>query len=178
MSFSFVSLFLIGLMACGGAQQEQYAQRAKAAGETPAFQFSTALPPKNRQPANNWCYARYGENIVVNAENLNTNRRFFYLPSGITKLVAGPDGATATLLLYPKADGNVEVFTGANFPECLSNPGNIDHILGDPSFVYDNRSTIHFSVDLLLENGHPKITVELPVGANYAMSVERCQNCQ
>lgn len=143
----------------------------------PIFQLSTTPPPALNDRTSNWCYAGFGESLVVNAEEINTNRRYFFLPQGVTKLAVGPPGLSATLLFRPLSNGNVEIFTGANFPECLSNPQYLEPAGGASQMRYYNQKNIDFRMELLPENGHFKIILEFKPGASYAMSVNPCPDC-
>ncbi len=84
----------------------------------------------------------------------------------------------AMLFLKPLPNGNVEVFTGANFPACLSRPSYLNPAGGSAKLRYDNQQDIEFGLELQVENKHPKITVELSAQYNYGMSVVHCQECQ
>ncbi|TNE60413.1 MAG: hypothetical protein EP344_07350 [Bacteroidetes bacterium] len=183
---SFKQLLLLALLtfsfSCGSASQEQSQNQPGADNaanvSTPVFQFSTAPPPESGNRTANWCYSRFGESLVVSAETVNTNRRYFFLPTqGITKLVVGR-GAKMTLLFRPLPNGNVEVYTGANLPECLSQPSNLNPAGGAPAMYYDNGKNIHFSMDMAVENGRTRLTVELPPGLNYGISANNCLDCQ
>lgn len=143
----------------------------------PIFQWSTRLAPEIGQRTDNWCYSAYGGSQLINAEKINTNRRYFFLTQ-VSKLIAGPPGTTATLLLQPLDGGNVLVFTGTNFPECLSAPANLTLVAGGTGLRYNNHQNIDFQLDLQVEKGLPRITLEFPPGSNYAMSVNPCLECK
>lgn len=144
--------------------------------EAPVFQLSTATPPTDVK--NDWCRAQSGENVLINAEKVNTNRRYFYLPQGITMISVGYPTLAAMLFLKPLPNGNVEVFTGANFPACLSRPSYLNPAGGSAKMRYDNQQDIEFGLELQVENQFSKITVELPAQYNYGMSVVHCPECQ
>ena len=135
-------------------------------------------PPEIGSREGNWCHAPNGEGVVVNAEKINTNRRYFYLPDGVTILVVGPSTSAATLLLQALANRNVAIFTGANFPECLSTPANLSPAGGTAILTYNNHKNINFQMELQEENGQSRVTLEFPPGANYGMTVNRCPDCR
>lgn len=154
-------------------------QEQSAAIEGPHFQISAATPVTGGTVTENWCLGRFGEPVVVNAEKENTNRRYFYLAPGATKVAIGPSGMTALFILRPAGNGVVEIFNGAHFPECLSMPANFFPAQGAATVVrYQNHKKLGFSLEVREENGHPLVTVELPAGNRYAMEVNRCTNCQ
>lgn len=122
--------------------------------------------------------ADFGESIVVGADPVNTNRRVFFLPAGVTWLAAGRDNARANLLLRPLENGDVEVFTGANFPHCLSRPEYVRPVANDPARLrYYNEKNIDFTLEVLTEQGHPKLALEFQPGTFYAIEVVRCAGC-
>jgi hypothetical protein len=168
------------LFNCGQPTSSENSQKVSELIQTaaPIFQLSTAPIPDPAFPKTNWCTAKFGANLLVNAEKLNTNRRYFYLLPGVTKLNIGPSNSSATLLLKPMPNGNVDVFTGNNFPECLSHPKNLSPAGGSASMRYYNRTNIDFRIDLQEEGTRPKVTVEFGPGTNYGMSVNHCPECQ
>lgn len=154
-------------------------QEQTAVPEGPHFQISAAGPVTGGTVTDNWCLGRFGEPVVVNAEKENTNRRYFYLAPGATKVAIGPSGMTALFMLRPAGNGVLEIFNGAHFPECLSMPSNFFPAQGAAAVVrYQNHKKLAFSLEVREENGHPLVTVELPAGNRYAMEVNRCTNCE
>ncbi|MFN0015673.1 MAG: hypothetical protein ACKVU2_14085 [Saprospiraceae bacterium] len=169
----FPAILALGLLAgCGGEPGKSTGPAP--AGSGPVFLLSKARPPA-RGSADDWCAAPFDQQVIVNAEQVNTNRRYFFLQPGITWLTAERDNARANLLLRPLADGNVEVFTGANFPFCLSRPDYV-RTLGENLSVlrYDNGTNIDFNLDVQTEQGRPKVTLEFRPGAFYALNVLFC----
>ncbi len=166
------------LTACGTPPGQAKALEKKTAAAAVGFEQTPQPPPPPGPGPENWCYARYGPSLVVGAESLNTNRRYFFLEPGITKLVVGPSSSTATFLLEPLAGGKVRLFTGANYPECLSSPANL--ILGDEGsrFRYQNRQGVDFQLEVQVDGTLVKITVEFQPGLAFAMSVNRCLECK
>ena len=165
-------LFAIGLFpGCGGGNPgENTGSVASSSG--PAFRFSSARPPEGKSPETNWCFAPFEQNVLVNAEKINTNRRYFYLLPGVTWLTAERDNARANLYLRPMPNGDVEVFTGANFPYCLSRPDYLRPIGENRSALrYDNGTNINFNLEVQTDQGHPKITVEFRPGTFYGLIV-------
>lgn len=157
-------------------EKQPEANQSEETPSTPIFQLSTAPPPT--MPQNDWCRIPGGENVLINAEKVNTNRRYFYLPQGITMLSVGYPTLAATLFLRPSPNGNVEVFTGANFPACLSRPSYLSPAGGSAQMRYNNQQDIEFSLELQVENNYPKITIEQGGKYNYGMSVVHCPECQ
>ncbi|MEQ1744329.1 MAG: hypothetical protein ABMA02_02805 [Saprospiraceae bacterium] len=171
----YVSLLIVvlSLLARCGGDQSQNTGPASAGG--PVFRLSTARPPDTRGSADDWCAAPFDQQVVVNAEQVNTNRRYFFLQPGITWLAAERDNVRANLLLRPLPDGNVEVFTGANFPYCLSRPDYLRPLGDNPAVLrYDNGTIIDFNLDVQTEQGRPKVTLEFRPGAFYALNVLFC----
>ena len=157
-------------------EQSQAAPQPPATG--PIFRFSTMSPVTGRTVVENWCLGRYNEPVVINAEKENTNRRYFYLAPGTSKVAIGPSGMTALFLLRPAENGVVEVFNGAHFPECLSMPANFSPTGAGPVIKYDNHKSLTFSMEVREKGGHSLITIELPVGNRYSMDVNHCSNCE
>ena len=173
---------LCWLVACAEAPKAPADNAPPAPASTPigpAFVLSKSTPPVDKtERATNWCIARFGDPLVINAERVNTNRRYFYPGPGIHKLMVGPSGATAILLFRTQPGGNVLVFTSDNFPECLSNTLNYSPAGGTASIRYNNRQNIDFRLDMEVENTRTKITVELPPAGAYGMSVNPCLECR
>lgn len=169
------------LFACSqpaGTPEKHQGETPESVSGAPVFQLSTTPPPDPADEGANWCNARFGDQLVINAEQVNTNRRYFFPGPGITKLVVGPSGATATLLLEPTGDGNLSLYTGANFPECLSQPANISPAGGASILRYNNYKNVDFRMELQEESGHLKVILELPPGARYGVSAQQCPECQ
>ncbi len=181
--FALLFFIVFGLVACGQRASEPGGKRSGTSeipsdSQSPVFQLSTAPAVPVGSETDNWCREEYGPSLLINAEEINTNRRYFYLPAGVTKMMAGPSGSTATLLLQPMPNGNVTIFTGANFPECLSAPANLSTKGNGAVWRYNNQNNIEFQFDLQQESGRMKVTLELPPGSNYAMSVNHCPECR
>ena len=177
------ALALFGQLGCSqpsgsdqSAEKQPEAKQPEAKPATAIFQLSTAPPPTS--PQNDWCRVQSGENVLINAEKINTNRRYFYLPQGITMISVGYPTLAATLFLKPLPNGNVEVFTGANFPTCLSRPSYLNPAGGSAQMRYNNQQDIEFGLELQMENDYPKITIEQGTKYNYGMSVVHCPECQ
>jgi len=171
-------LLVIGTFAgCGPGTPAT--DNATAAPVGPVFRISTARPVSEQSPQVNWCIAEFGESIVVGADRINTNRRLFFLPAGVTWLAAGRDNARANLFLRPLENGDVQVFTGANFPYCLSRPEYVRPVANDPARLrYYNEANIDFTLDLQTEQGQPKIALEFQPGTFYAIEAVRCLSCE
>ncbi|MCB0530624.1 MAG: hypothetical protein H6574_05660 [Lewinellaceae bacterium] len=174
---------LFGQMRCSqssgsgqSTEKQPEEKQSEAKPSIPIFQLSPAPPPST--PQSDWCRIQGGENVLINAERVNTNRRYFYLPQGITMLSVGYPTLAATLFLKPLSNGNVEVFTGANFPTCLSRPSYLSPAGGSAQMRYNNQQDIEFSLELQVENNYPKITIEQGIKYNYGMSVVHCLECQ
>lgn len=142
------------------------------------FRFSQLAPPTPEESSVNWCDGPFGEPLVVNAEKENMQRRYFYLPPGVTKLAIGPSGITTAFMLKPVAPEVVEIYTGNNFPLCLSIATNFSPLSGGAVVQYQNHKNVTFSLELKKENGHFLVVVEFPKGANYGMSVNPCAPCK
>lgn len=184
-------VFTLGIMLPLAACQQNAASGAQTAAQStrpaepervtegPAFRLSTQAPPRPEEPDANWCKSRdFKEHLVINAEKEQTNRRYFYLPNGVAKLAVGPTGAFATLMLRPEANGDVEVFTGANFPACLSAPMHISPATGGPVLHFDNHHNVQFSMELREDGGHLLVTVVIPPAGTYVIMADHCRNCQ
>lgn len=169
-------MLALGLCAgCGGGSSESTASTVAAG---PAFVLSTARPPAGKAPEVDWCNAPFDASVIVNAEQVNTNRRYFYLLPGVTWVTASRDNARANLFMRPLPDGNVEVFTGANFPYCLSRPEYVRPISADRSRLrYNNDSNIDFTMDVQTDQGHPKVTLEFKPGTFYGLTIIHCPGC-
>jgi len=167
----------IGLFVrCGGNAPGENTGPATSSG--PVFRFSQARPPEGKTPEKNWCFAPFDQQVLVNAEKINTNRRYFYLLPGVTWLTAERDNARANLYLRPLPNGDVEIFTGANFPYCLSRPDYLSPVGENRSALrYDNRTNIDFNLDVHTDQGHPKVTVEFRPGTFYALNILHCPEC-
>ncbi len=169
------------IQACG--QQETPKTRETAPEQPPplsrpVFRFSALAPVTGGDVSTNWCYGDFKENVVINAEREKTNRRYFYLGDGTTKVNISAANMVASFLLRPAGDGITEVFNGANYPECLSQPGNFTLADGGKSIRYLNAQSLEFNIDIREENGYPVVTIELPADANFGMNVNHCTNCQ
>ena len=179
-----ILVFSLALFACNSESSTKNeseetpptTDQQSASTSTANFVLSKHPVPEPGSREDNWCYAGFGPSIVVNAEKVNTNRRYFYLPAGISKLAVGR-GARMTLLLKPLPNGNVEVFTGSNFPACLSQPVNFDPAGGAASMRYNNGKNIDFRMDLDVQDGQYKVSLEFPPGINYGISVNNCLDC-
>lgn len=145
--------------------------------ESPSFRFSKAPMPEADEAAN-WCEAHFDSPLVVNAEKERTNRRYFYLPEGITKVATGPTGAFGTFMLRPLGNGDVELFTSATLGYCLSNGKNFTPATGGRILEYNNHHNVNFTLELRQENGHPLITIEVPQENNYVLMANRCRDCK
>ncbi len=160
------------------AQGAQPAEQERAT-QGPVFRLSAQAPPQSEEPGINWCKSRdFKEHLVINAEKEQTNRRYFYLPNGVAKIAVGPTGAFGTLMLRPEANGDVEVFTGANFPACLSAPMDISPATGGPVLHYDNHHNVQFSMELREDGGHLLVTVVIPPAGTYVIMADHCGDCQ
>lgn len=159
-------LFLGFLSGCGAGENKRTANRG------PIFSFSKARPPAVTGSKEDWCTAPFDTQVPVSAEQINTNRRYFYLQPGVTWLAAERDNSRSNVCFRPLPDGNVEVFTGANFPYCLSRPDYL-RVFGDnpATLRYDNGTNIDFNLDLQSEKGRPKVTLEFRTGTFYAINV-------
>ena len=176
------SMLLLSI-SCGAPPGEKSAvqQQEKEPAAEPAglrFRFSQLAPPTPEESSINWCDGPFGDPLVVNAEKENTSRRYFYLPSGATKVSIGPSGITSTFILKAVAPEVVEIYTGNNFPFCLSMATNFSPLTGGASVRYRNHKNVTFSLELKEENGHLVVVVEFPKGANYGMSVNPCARCK
>ena len=174
-----VAGLLMGLLACNQAPDKTAnpAEDTAQAPSGPAFRFSRHTPEAGKKP-DNWCYGHFSEPLVINAEEGHPNRRYFYLQNGVTKVAVGPSGITTTFMLRPEENGMVEVFTGANFPECLSIPGNFSPLSGGPVVRYMNHKKVGFSLETKQENGYARVTMEMPKGTNYGLSANYCPDCK
>ncbi|MCS7036818.1 MAG: hypothetical protein RMJ33_02790 [Saprospiraceae bacterium] len=144
----------------------------------PVFRMSTARAIAETDARLDWCQAEFSETEVFGADASHPNRRFFYLRSGITWLTVGDDFARANLFLRPQPDGNVEVFTGAQFPRCLSRPEYLTIPMSAPSRLeYDNRQYIRFTLDVRAEAGGTQVGVAFPPDAFFAVVAVRCPSC-
>ncbi len=172
-----LALLVLGLFACGGSNTTG-GNAGPAASGGPAFRISAARPPEGKAPETNWCHAPFDRQVLVNAEKINTNRRYFYLLPGVTWLTAERDNARANLYLRPLLGGDVEVFTGANFPYCLSRPDYV-RMIGEnrAALRYDNGTNIDFNLDMQTDQGRPKVTLEFRPGTFYAINVLHCPEC-
>lgn len=144
----------------------------------PAFRMSTARAVEEADTRRNWCLAEFSETEVFGADTSRPNRRFFYLRPGVTWLTIGDDIGRANLLLRPLSTGDVEVFTGAHFPRCLSRPEYLQISAEQPHRLqYDNRHYIRFSLELGAEAGATRVTVEFPPEVFFAATALRCPSC-
>lgn len=142
-----------------------------------AFRFSKAPMPAADENAN-WCEAHFDAPLVINAEKEHPNRRYFYLPGGITKVATGPTGAFGTFMLRPVGNGDVEVFTSATLGYCLSNGQNFSPATGGQTLYYNNHHNVQFTMQLREDSGHPLITIEVPPANNYVLMANRCRDCR
>ncbi len=142
------------------------------------FRLSTARAVEIKDASRNWCLADFGQTEVLGASAERPEERFFYLRPGVTWLMVGDDLGRANLFLRPVGEGVVEVFTGANFPQCLSRPEFFGVDTQAPyRLAYDNRQFIRFSLELVAEQEATKAVVSFPAGYFFAVTVLRCPEC-
>lgn len=177
-----MALMSIGLTACNPSSpppaesKGQDIDSSTPVGST--FRFSSKEPVTGGTLVDNWCKGRFNEPVVINAEKTNSNRRYFYLRTGITMVAIGPSGMTAIFMLRPAGNGVVEIFNGAHLPECLSMPANFSPANAGPKVHYRNQQNLNFSMELREEGGFSLVTIELPAGNRYGMDVSHCSNCE
>lgn len=165
------------LTGCGSAPDTT--GKPATASNVPTFRISAARAVSDQSPKTNWCLAEFGESVVVGADPMNTNRRVFFLPPGVTWLAVRDGNTRANLLLRPLENGDVEVFTGTNFPYCLSRPEFVRPAANDPARLrYYNEANIDVVLELLSEQGHPKVALDFQPGTFYALEVVRCGTCE
>lgn len=144
----------------------------------PHFRFSQQ-PAVNGGPVEkNWCRGRFDQAVVINAEKDDPNRRYFYLGPGTTKVALGPSGMTALFMLRPAGNGVVEIFHGAHFPACLSQPANFSPAGPATVIHYRNHKNMTFSLETREEDGHSIVTIVLPEGNRYGLDIDYCSNCE
>lgn len=144
----------------------------------PHFRFSEQAAISGGPEEKNWCRGHFDQPVVINAEKDNTNRRYFYLSPGATKVAIGPSGMTALFILRPAGNGIVEIFHGAHFPACLSQPANFSPSGPATTIHYRNHKNMTFSLETREEGGHSIVTLVLPEGNRYGLDIDHCSNCE
>lgn len=173
------AFIVLAFAACGTSPAPPVASKQdEAPGQGPVLRFSQRPPITGGHVKTNWCLGSFGESLVINAEKDNYNRRYFYLGEGVTKINVSGDGQASGFFLRRSDTSVVEVFHGAQFPDCLSMPSNFIPNENGRAFQYKNPRNLHYSVDIRDDNGQPVITIELPPETYYGMSVNRCINCE
>ncbi len=144
----------------------------------PHFRFSQQQAISGGPDEKNWCRGRFDQAVVINAEKDDPNRRYFYLSPGTTKLAIGPSGMTALFMLRPAGNGIVEIFHGAHFPSCLSQPANFSPAGPATVVQYHNHKNMTFALETREEGGHSIVTLVLPEGNRYGLDIDHCSNCE
>lgn len=144
----------------------------------PHFRFSQQQAISGGPDGKNWCRGRFDQPVVINAEKDNPNRRYFYLGPGATKVAIGPSGMTALFVLRPAGSGIVEIFHGAHFPTCLSQPANFSPAGPATVVHYRNHKNMTFALETREEGGHSIVTLVLPEGNRYGLDIDHCSNCE
>jgi hypothetical protein len=162
-------LVVVVIMSCqgGGANGKS----ATAVG--PHFEFG-----KVGASGNNWCFAKYPDAVMINAEPSNVNQRYFMLEDGVYKVVIELGTTAAAFVLNRTSNGNVQIYTSDHFPECLSKQDNFRLEAGARTFKYDNTKHIEFTAEMTPSGTGDKISLALPAEMQFGLTVKKCTGCQ
>ncbi len=167
------SLLFTLLAACG----QSPAPAPPAASVPPSglhFEFSTAaLIQSDDDDDDNWCRRAFPEALPMYADPVNSLRRWFILGEGSYHVVVDLGTTAASFFLQKKGDTVLEVFTSQQLPECTSNKANFALEAGGTRFRYNNQRKIDFDISAEEVGGGLRIWIEMPVGAQYGLSVRK-----
>ena len=138
----------------------------------PRFQFSKAAMETGRETTN-WCYHRFPTAPVINADPVNTNRRYFAMGEGVFQIVIRLGTTTASFLLKKSGPETIEILTSKQFPECLSNHVNFTLEADGASFRYNNQHQIEFSVSAVPMGSGFRVWLDLPPASGYGLMVHQ-----
>lgn len=175
-------VFLLSvLFACSQAPapKQQAAQQQNTVEQGAFFRFSEAAAVPPLQEAGNWCRLNFDEAVLINADPANVNRKFFRLDDGaVLRTVVRQGNAANFFFVRKSAEKTVEIFTGMNFPECLSGRGNYSNGPGAAMLTYDNRKSIRYNMEAQHNEHGLFVILEFPENTQYGLTVHRCEGCR
>jgi len=136
------------------------------------FKFSKAAMETGREMTN-WCYHRFPIAPVINADPVNTNRRYFAMGEGVFQVVILLGSTTASFFLKKSGNETIEILTSNQFPECLSNHVNFTLEANGASFRYNNQQHIEFTVSAMAMGGGFRVWLEVPPASGYGLTVHQ-----
>lgn len=163
------------LFACGGKSESGIAPKADDAGGL--IYFSKTPGRTGREDPSNWCFSKYKEAVVINADRLNVNKRYFYLTQGAHRILLEDGNRKQSFIVRPNKKGRLELFTSANLPMCLSNRSYFTLSPDGHEFSFDNGRTIKFTFSADIEQGAFKCIIEFPPGLTHGLAVNPCVDC-
>ena len=170
---NYYPLTLIALLyACAGEQKNE---TPKTGQEFTTLEWSQKDTPKGFREEGNWCFNHFTEAVMITAPRQNTNQRQFDIGEGVYKVVINKGKPTASFFLQNTQNGPVQLYSGAHFPQCLSNVANFE--ISPNGFSYNNDQTIGFSVECLPNGPLFRILVDFPLASGYGMAVHKCTDC-
>lgn len=184
MNFFRIAVFFL-LLSTGACQSGAEAPAAsqppgKPTPTGPHFRLSSAKAVTGLLAEGDWCLGDFTEAVPLFPHRTDFNKRYFVLGDGLYKAVARGESGAATFFVRRAGSGQaVDVYTGANFPACLSEPKNFSLGADGSGFQYDNgyaQNGTRFGVGLTADGS--QVEFNLPAGAVYGMTVHRCANCR
>lgn len=164
--------------ACQSGSETTPATAQQQALVTRHFRFSPAKSAKGLLAQGDWCQGDFKEGIPLFPHRTDVSRRYFFFGDGLYKVaVQGASGSSSFFIRRTEGE-TVDLYTGDNFPTCLSQRQNFTLAADGHEFVYDNgyRNANHYTVGLNPEGG--QVEIALPTEGVLGITVHRCANCQ
>lgn len=176
----FLLLFTVACQSGAEAPGGTQAPGKPAAPSGPHFRLSPAKAVTGLLSEGDMCLGDFTEAVPLFPHRTDFNKRYFVLGDGLYRVVARDESGAATFFVRRAGSGQaVDVFTGANFPACLSEPKNFSLSADGSGFQYDNgyaQNGTRFGVSLVADGS--QVEFSLPSEAVYGMTVHRCANCR
>ena len=164
--------FLFALLAACGQSPAPTSPAPAAPPSGLHFEFSAAALSQSDDD-DNWCRTQFPEAQPMYADPANSLRRWFALGEGTYHVVVDLGTTTASFFLRKKGDTVLEVLTSQQLPECASNKANFTMEAGGTRFRYNNQRLIDFDISAEETGDMLRIWIEMPVGAQYGLSVRK-----
>lgn len=164
-----------------GCQSEKTKSSMAAAGEQDkSIFFISPRPmvlPENNSAAN-WCLMDWSKSLPVNQLEGQPNTYFLALHNQACRISIRFGMLAAGMMLKRTPEGRIEVFTGNNYPRCLSKPEYFKVLAAENRFTYDNGKGIKVNVSVRNEENQSIVFLQFPPEYQYGLIVMECLDCK